>query len=70
MGAHCEMLVLQYFTKPDEQRLETLPNTVGPKMDIVDRFMTAHGELVKVVLWDTGKPFLWSQTILGSDVFY
>ncbi|KAB5592120.1 Ras small GTPase family Ras protein [Ceratobasidium theobromae] len=46
-------MMLQYFTKPDEQRLETLPNTVGPKMDIVDRFMTAHGELVKVVLWDT-----------------
>ncbi|CAE6525506.1 unnamed protein product [Rhizoctonia solani] len=45
--------VLQYFTKPEEARLSTLSSTVGPSMDIANRFMTAHGELVKTVLWDT-----------------
>ncbi|ELU37223.1 Ras domain-containing protein [Rhizoctonia solani AG-1 IA] len=49
-------LLLQYFTKPEEERLETLSSTVGPSMDIANRFMTAHGELVKTVLWDTGRP--------------
>ncbi|CUA71912.1 Ras-related protein Rab-11A [Rhizoctonia solani] len=46
-------MMLQYFTKPEEDRFESLPNTVGPSMDIANRFMTAHGELVKTVLWDT-----------------
>ncbi|QRW26764.1 Ras domain-containing protein [Rhizoctonia solani] len=46
-------MMLQYFTKPEEERLETLSSTVGPSMDIANRFMTAHGELVKTVLWDT-----------------
>jgi hypothetical protein len=47
--------VLQHFTTPEEERLETLSSTVGPTMDIASRFMTAHGELVKTVLWDTGE---------------
>ncbi|CAE6430617.1 unnamed protein product [Rhizoctonia solani] len=46
-------MMLQYFTRPEEERLDTLSSTVGPSMDIADRFMTAHGELVKTVLWDT-----------------
>ncbi|CAE6485691.1 unnamed protein product [Rhizoctonia solani] len=46
-------MMLQYFTKPEEARLSTLSSTVGPSMDIANRFMTAHGELVKTVLWDT-----------------
>ena len=49
------VLVLQYFTKEEEDRKNTLASTVGPKMDIVNRFLTAHGELVETVLWDTGK---------------
>ncbi|CAE6533984.1 unnamed protein product [Rhizoctonia solani] len=46
-------MMLQYFTRPEEERLDTLSSTVGPSMDIANRFMTAHGELVKTVLWDT-----------------
>ncbi|KAH7318814.1 P-loop containing nucleoside triphosphate hydrolase protein [Rhizoctonia solani] len=46
-------MMLQYFTRPEEARLDTLSSTVGPSMDIANRFMTAHGELVKTVLWDT-----------------
>lgn len=46
-------MMLQYFTKPEGERRETLSSTVGPSMDIANRFMTAHGELVKTVLWDT-----------------
>ena len=46
-------MMLQYFTRPEGERLETLSSTVGPSMDIANRFLTAHGELVKTVLWDT-----------------
>ncbi|KAF8602783.1 P-loop containing nucleoside triphosphate hydrolase protein [Ceratobasidium sp. AG-I] len=46
-------MLLQYFTKEEEDRKETLASTVGPKMDIVNRFLTAHGELVETILWDT-----------------
>ncbi|CAE6377550.1 unnamed protein product [Rhizoctonia solani] len=46
-------MMLQQFTRPEQDRLETLSSTVGPSMDIANRFMTAHGELVKTVLWDT-----------------
>ncbi|KDN41194.1 hypothetical protein RSAG8_07608, partial [Rhizoctonia solani AG-8 WAC10335] len=46
-------MMLQYFTRPEGERLDTLSSTIGPSMDIVNRFMTAHGELIKTVLWDT-----------------
>lgn len=46
-------MMLQCFTRKEEERLETLSSTVGPSMDIANRFMTAHGELIKTVLWDT-----------------
>ncbi|KAJ1309383.1 hypothetical protein OPQ81_006160 [Rhizoctonia solani] len=46
-------MMLQHFTRPEEERLDTMSSTVGPRMDIANRFMTAHGELVKTVLWDT-----------------
>ncbi|KAG9096603.1 hypothetical protein FRC07_010897, partial [Ceratobasidium sp. 392] len=46
-------MMLQCFTRKEEERLDTLSSTVGPSMDIANRFMTAHGELVKTVLWDT-----------------
>ncbi|KAF8749971.1 hypothetical protein RHS01_09695 [Rhizoctonia solani] len=52
-------MMLQYFTKPEEERLETLSSTVGPSMDIANRFMTAHGELVKTVLWIQVGPSHW-----------
>ncbi|KAG8689326.1 hypothetical protein FRC09_012472, partial [Ceratobasidium sp. 395] len=46
-------MMLQCFTRKEDERLDTLSSTVGPSMDISNRFMTAHGELVKTVLWDT-----------------
>ncbi|CAE6469371.1 unnamed protein product [Rhizoctonia solani] len=46
-------MMLQHFTRPEGDRLDTLSSTVGTRMDIANRFMTAHGELVKTVLWDT-----------------
>ncbi|KAG8738916.1 hypothetical protein FRC10_006385 [Ceratobasidium sp. 414] len=46
-------MMLQCFTRKEEERLDTLSSTVGPSMDITNRFLTAHGELVKTVLWDT-----------------
>jgi len=46
-------MMLQCFTREEEERLDTLSSTVGPSMDITNRFMTAHGELVKTILWDT-----------------
>lgn len=46
-------MILQYFTKPEESRLNTLPPTTGPRLDVTNRFMTAQGVLVKIDLWDT-----------------
>lgn len=46
-------MMLQYFTTPQEGRLESLPATTGVKSDVTNRFMTAQGVLVKVSLWDT-----------------
>ncbi|QRV86884.1 Ras small GTPase family Ras protein [Ceratobasidium sp. AG-Ba] len=46
-------MMLQSFTRKEEERLDTLSSTVGSSMDIANRFMTAHGELVKTILWDT-----------------
>lgn len=46
--------VLQYFTTPKGKHSETLVPTVGPRVDITSRFMTAQGVLIKVSLWDTG----------------
>jgi len=46
-------MMLQYFTKEEDARNDTLPSTVGPKMDIVNRFLTTQGELVETILWDT-----------------
>lgn len=46
-------MMLQCFTKAEEDRKDTLASTVGPKMDIANRFLTAHGELVETILWDT-----------------
>lgn len=46
-------MMLQCFTKEEEDRKDTLASTVGPKMDIANRFLTAHGELVETLLWDT-----------------
>lgn len=47
--------VLQYFTKPLEERLDMLASTLTPSIDIGSRFMTVDGESVKTVLWDTGE---------------
>ncbi|KAG8737385.1 hypothetical protein FRC10_008263 [Ceratobasidium sp. 414] len=41
----------QYFTKKEEERRDILPST--PQVDITNRLMIAHGELVRATLWDT-----------------
>ncbi|KAB5592119.1 Ras small GTPase family Ras protein [Ceratobasidium theobromae] len=46
-------MMLQYFTKPLEERLDMLASTLTPSIDIGSRFMTVDGESVKTVLWDT-----------------
>lgn len=60
--------VLQYFTKEEDSRKDTLPSTVGPKMDIVNRFLTTQGELVETILWDTGACFSFLDIHFGTTL--
>ncbi|CEL54497.1 Ras-related protein RABA4b OS=Arabidopsis thaliana GN=RABA4B PE=2 SV=1 [Rhizoctonia solani AG-1 IB] len=46
-------MLLQYLTKPESARMDTLEATTNHHADISNRFMTNNGTLLRAEIWDT-----------------